>query len=178
MVPAEHLSIILQWHQLLRPHWIRFRDAILDFKYHVEPERRVSSKMLYDGSGPDATPYDDYKDLATYDPVNEEKYYNLDLMPADLKITISFEGNKIGIYKRNLDIIHNLFDILNNIPVDLFARCRFCRKGIVITRNGKKYCPGCAAKAKQQERWKDDPEGAREREKIRYAEKRKRGRHG
>ncbi|MFA5181439.1 MAG: hypothetical protein WC405_08990 [Syntrophales bacterium] len=173
MAAAEQLCIILQWHQMLRPHWISFRNAIFDFKYHFEPERQTASIISSGESGPDATPYDEYKDLATYDPLNEEKYYNLNLMPSDLKTTVSFEGNRISIHKRSLDIVHNLFDILNNIPVDLFSRCKFCRKSIITTRVGKEYCPGCAAKEKQQERWKEDPEAAREKERRRYEERRK-----
>ena len=173
MAPADHLDIILQWHHLLRPHWISFHDAIFNFKYHLEPERQTVSIKSSGESGPDANPYDDYKDLATFDPVNEEKYYTLVLTPSDLKIMVSFEGNRISIHKRSLDIVHNLFDILNNIPVDLFARCRFCRKAIVVTRIGKEYCPGCGAKAKQRDRWKSDPEAAREKERSRYEERRK-----
>jgi hypothetical protein len=60
------------------------------------------------------------------------------------------------------------------IPVSLISQCKYCEKFIVKTRSDKQYCPGCAAKKYQKDKWKDDPEGMKLREKMRYHAKRKR----
>ena len=103
-----------------------------------------------------------------------DKFYNLKVKRTAYNVTLTFDAGKVDFFRRDLNIITGFLDTLRNAPVDLFSRCRYCSKVIVITRQGKKYCRGCAAKARQKELWKKDPEGCRERERIRYEKKRKR----
>ena len=104
----------------------------------------------------------------------EEKFYPVKIRDTSFKVTLSFDAGVITIFRQELNPVNSFIDIMRDVPIDLFVKCGHCNKVIIITRAGKKYCPGCAAKAKQNELWKRDPEGAKERERIRYREKRKR----
>jgi len=59
------------------------------------------------------------------------------------------------------------------LPTSFFRECNHCGKFIVLTRSDKRYCPGCAAKKNQRDKWRDDPEGMKLKEKIRYHTKRR-----
>jgi hypothetical protein len=65
-------------------------------------------------------------------------------------------------------------DLLSGVGIDHFGRCEYCNKCIVLRRSDKRFCPGCAAKKYQRDKWEADPEGMRAKERIRYQEKRKR----
>ena len=55
----------------------------------------------------------------------------------------------------NADLNANaIIDIIKDTPIDLFAKCGHCRKVIIVSRAGKKYHSGCAAKAIQKAFWK------------------------
>ena len=172
MEPSEWIERILQWHHILKPCRHRFRKEIFDIQCRVEPTTQTPN-ISSGESESDDSPYNDLIAFGVYNPEDTDKSYNFEPIQIELKFTVSFENNRITVHKRNMGIVYNFFDTLNNIPVDLFARCKFCKKCIVLSRLGKEYCPGCGAKAKQQERWKEDPEGARERERKRYKEKRR-----
>ena len=64
-------------------------------------------------------------------------------------------------------------DLLSGADIDRFAKCGHCGKCIVLKRSDKRFCPGCAAKKHQKDKWASDPEGMKEKERVRYREKRK-----
>ena len=64
-------------------------------------------------------------------------------------------------------------DLISGVDVKHFGRCDYCKKCIVLKRSDKRFCLGCAAKKYQKEKWVSDPEGMKEKEKLRYREKRK-----
>ena len=72
-----------------------------------------------------------------------------------------------------MNVAINFLDLLDGVDIEYFAKCEYCAKCIFISRAGKKFCPGCAAKKYQQDKWAKDPEGMKERERARYRKRRK-----
>jgi len=72
-----------------------------------------------------------------------------------------------------LNVITNLIDLLSGVDIEHFGRCEYCGKCIVLKRSDKIFCPGCVAKKYQKEKWANDPEGMRAKERLRYREMRK-----
>ena len=70
-------------------------------------------------------------------------------------------------------MVTNLIDLLSGVDIEHFGRCEYCGKCIILKRSDKRYCPGCAAKKYQKQKWASDPEGMKEKERLRYHEKRK-----
>jgi hypothetical protein len=182
-IPADNIDIddltdkqlkdaVIGWHQLLLPLWKKFRKFIFDFKENVLPEREkaeAADKALNDPS----SPLYNYKDLQGYVYVSRDKFYELNLMNAATDISISFDAGKVSIFRSNLNAVNSFIDIIKDAPIDLFAKCGHCKKVIIVSRKGKKYHSGCAAKALQKAFWRKNKTVAREKEKIRYAERRK-----
>jgi len=166
-------KVLIEWHLILLPVWKKFKRALFDFKEKVLPERASHESMVKAAEDP-SSPMHEYKDLMATSYFTPEKFYDLKVRGTAYSVTLSFESGKVGFLRRDLNIVNGLLDVLKDAPIDLFSRCRHCRKVIVITREGKAYCRGCASKAKQKELWEKDPEGCRERERIRYREKRRR----
>jgi rRNA maturation endonuclease Nob1 len=79
----------------------------------------------------------------------------------------------VTFYKRNLDVVKNLIDLFSGVDIEHFARCEHCGKCIFVSRANKRFCPGCGAKKYQKDKWQQDPEGMKEKERARYREKRK-----
>lgn len=119
-----------------------------------------------------------YKDLISENTFEENKIYPLKLRNTALTIDLSFDTGKVEIIRGDINVFHSFLDIIKDIPIDFFAECAHCSKYIVITREGKRYCHGCAAKAKQQEIWKQNPAGARKKERNRYQRRIRGKRHG
>jgi hypothetical protein len=63
--------------------------------------------------------------------------------------------------------------MLSGVDIEHFGRCEYCGKCIVRKRSDKRFCPGCAAKKFQKDKWASDPEGMREKERVRYWNTRK-----
>ena len=182
-IPVDHLDIddltdgqlkdaIIQWHQLLLPLWKKFKKYFFDFKENVLPERKkfdAADKALNDPS----SPLYKYKDLQNYGYISRDQFYQLKLKNASTDISITFDSGKVGIFRSNLNAINSFIDIIKDAPIDLFEKCGHCRKVIIVSRAGKKYHYGCGAKAIQKAFWKKNKKVAREKEKIRYAERRK-----
>lgn len=163
---------VVGWHQTLLPLWKKFRKYIFDFKENVLPEREKLIKVDKDLNNP-SSPLYEYKDLQGYGYVEMDKTYHLKLMDASTDISISFDTGKVSIFRPNLNAVNSFLDIIKDAPVDLFAKCNHCKKLIIISRKGKRYHTGCAAKAIQKEFWKKDRHACRVKERIRYAERRK-----
>lgn len=168
-------KVLIEWHLILLPVWRKFKRALFDFKENVHPERASHESMVKAVEDP-SSPMHEYQNLMSTSYFSPEKFYDLKIRGTAYSITLSFESGKVGFLRRDLNIVNGFLDVLKDAPIDLFSRCRHCRKVIVITREGKAYCRGCASKAKQKELWEKDPEGSRERERIRYEQKRKRKR--
>jgi hypothetical protein len=54
------------------------------------------------------------------------------------------------------------------------SQCNYCGNIIVLSRSDKQYCKGCAAKKYQKDKWENEAEAMRQKEKKRYSSKRKR----
>ena len=169
---AELRNAAIEWHVLLRPIWKHFKMAMFDYKENVLPEREALEIPVSGFSDP-SSPLYEYKDLPGYDPMSEDKFYPVKIRGTSFKVTLSFDAGLITVFRKDLNPVNSFIDIMKNVPIDLFSKCGYCKKVIIVTRAGKKYCPGCGAKAKQQERWNDDPEAAKAKERRRYKERRK-----
>jgi ferredoxin len=97
-----------------------------------------------------------------------------DKLPVLPLVKIVFNGKNLKFVNR-LNPIDALLDTLDGLPIDIFRECPQCARCFVETRIGKMYCTHvCAARAVQKRRWDEDREGSREKERIRYRNRRKR----
>ena len=157
-------KLILGYHELLKSVWGKFREAIFDFNYRIILEREKTADLREEIEKDVSSVLYKYGKLLKLDSVIDwEKFYDI-----DIKITVSFDPGHVTFYKRNLDALNNFLDLLRNIPVFYFARCGHCGKCIILSRSDKRHCKGCAAKRHQKEKWEENPEGMKEREKERY----------
>jgi len=165
-------KILVEWHQILSPVWGRFKKALFDFKERVLPERASHDAMVKAVEDP-SSPMHQHRELMSTSYSPTDKFYELKVRGTAYTVTLTFDAGKVDFLRKDLNIVNGVLDSLRNAPIDLFSRCKHCNKVIIITREGKSYCKGCAAKARQKELWENDPEGCREREKKRYREKRR-----
>jgi len=173
LTDAELTIAAIEWYQLLKPIWKNFKKVLFDYKETVLPERK-SLETPISGFSETSSPLYEYKELQDNSYIPVDKFYPVKIRGASFKLTLSFDSGVIAIFRKDLNPVNSFIDIMKNVPIELFAKCEYCKKVIILTRSGKKNCFGCASKAYQKELWKNNPEGAREREKKRYQEKRKR----
>ena len=158
-------SLVLEYHFYLKPIWEQFKVGLFDFKQSVMPARDfVNAPAGKDLQLPsDAM---DFKDLLNEGSVlSAEQFY-------EIKTTVSFDPGHVTFYKRSINALYNFIDLLDGIDISHFSRCDHCGKCIFIIRTGKRYCPGCAAKKYQKDKWEADPEAMREKERARYRKRR------
>ncbi len=172
---TDFTRLVHNCYRVLKPPWDRIKARLFEFKYEVIPERRRSEQAEKRLTKEFSSAIAEYKDLMNYSFTPFEKFYDIDLAGSPQKITLSFESGRITVYRRDLQLLSNFIELLKDLPTSIFARCKYelCGKCVVVTREGKEFCPGCAAKAKQREYWLKDPKGRRERERRRYRERRK-----
>jgi hypothetical protein len=162
-------ELTIEYHELLKPLWEQFKLHLLDYRNYIVPSRSKIKELRENIKDKNSTCYAKYKDLLkTSDIAIHEKFYDI-----SLHIKVSFDIGNICFYKRKINIITNFLDLFKELPISLFSQCNHCEKFIVMTRSDKQYCPGCAAKKYQKDKWKNDPEGMRRKEKIRYHTERK-----
>ena len=162
-------QLIIEYHELLKPLWEQFKTAFVNYKNLIVPIRNKISDLETNIEKNNSTEYFKYKDLLkTSDIAIHEKFYDI-----SLHFKVSFDSGHINFYKRKINIISNFIDFFTEIPVSLFSQCKHCHKFIIKTRSDKQYCPGCAAKKHQKDKWKDNPEGMKIEENKRYHTKRK-----
>jgi hypothetical protein len=167
---TDFVRVLYNSHSLLKPLWNQIKKALFDYKEKIIPARTtwkenrqhpVQSELI------GVLPYEPSEMV--------EKFYKINLRSgATSHVTLCFDAGKIDITNRDYSIKNNFLALLKGVPISLFGKCMHCGKVIVITRINKKHCPGCAAKAIQEEKWKKNPVESREKEKRRYHEKRKR----
>ena len=159
-------QMVLMWHRLLQPVWRKICDSMYDFKYNVVPNRTSLSNLKKKITNGYPSPIAEFIDLLDPSIMDQEEFYNIN-------ISVTFGARKINVYKRHLSLVFSFIDLLSDIPPDIFEKCRHCGKCIVITRKGRKYCKGCAAKKYQKEHWNNQPDVMKAKENKRYADKRK-----
>jgi hypothetical protein len=183
-IPSDHIHVsdltdaqlrdaVIEWHRLLSPLWKKFKKYIFDFKENVLPERKG---LTTTGNAPiePSSPLYEYKDLQNNGGyVSMDKLYSLKLRNASTDIGISFDTGRVSIVRDSLNAVNSFIDLIRDVPIDMFAKCGHCKKVIIVGRAGKKYHYGCGAKAIQKAFWKKNKDVAREKENIRYAERRK-----
>ena len=135
-----------------------------------------SQKLLKTIDRDKASPIFDYKELfKQQDSIYSENVFDIALKktfnPGTLRV--SFDPGTVTFYRSNLNVVTNLIDMLSGVAIEHFARCEHCGKWIFVSRANKRFCPGCGAKKYQKDKWQQDPEGMREKERVRYREKRK-----
>jgi hypothetical protein len=158
-------SLVLEYHSYLKPIWEQFKAGLFDFKHSVVPARKFGTALAEKNLQlpPEAM---EFKDLLDEDSVlNAEQFY-------EIKLSVSFDSGHVTFYKRSINILLNFIDLLDGIDISHFSRCVHCGKCIFIIRSGKRYCPGCAAKKYQKEKWESDPEAMRANERVRYRKRR------
>lgn len=158
-------ALLLEYHTYLKPIWEQFKAGLFDFKDRVKPARefgdaRAGKKLQLP---PEAMEFEDLLDGGSV--LNAEQFY-------EIKITVSFDSGHITFYKRSINILLNFIKLLDVIDNSHFSRCDHCGRCIFVMRSGKRYCPGCAAKKYQKEKWESDPEAMREKERVRYRRRR------
>jgi len=173
---GDYEKLLKKYHVVLKPVWDQFRDALFDYKYGIIPAREDSKRLLKTIDRDKASPIFEYKELfKQQNSIYSEKVYDIALKKLFKHGTlrVSFDPGTVKFYSSNLDVVTNLIDLLSNAPIDHFARCEHCGKCIVLKRSDKRFCPGCAAKKFQKDKWANDPEGMKEKERVRYHEQRK-----
>ena len=169
MENIDHARLITEYHDLLKPMWDQFKAALINYNNEIIPSKEKAQALERDIENDKSTEYYQYKDLLRQsDHAYREQFYDM-----TVQFKFSFDAGHIAFYKRKIDIVNNFLDLLGGLPTALFARCNHCGKFIVLTRSDKRYCPGCAAKKNQRDKWRDDSEGMKLKEKIRYRTKRK-----
>ena len=161
----ELKDTIIEWHQLLKPMWNKFKLYLNDYRRNILPEKKKYNDMV-SAAGDPSSGFSEYKELIDYSTIKNDKTYSLKIRSAPLTIDLSFDSEKVSIVRGDINVFHSFLDIIKDIPIDFFAQCEHCNKYIVITREGKRYCSGCAAKAKQQQIWKQDRDACRKKEKL------------
>ena len=174
-IDYEHL--LKKYHAILMPVWAKFKAHLFDYKYRIMPAR-VNLQQLRETIDQNNThPIFEYKELLKQQDggLDTEKFYDIALKKTFQTgaLTVSFDPGTVTVYRRNLTVINNLMDLLSGVDIDHFGCCEYCHRCIVLRRSDKRFCPGCAAKKYQKDRWAADPEGMREKEKLRYRERRK-----
>jgi len=155
---------ITEGHRFLRSLWQNLKEAIFDIKSWEPLDDRWTLNIHTYGSS----------SLRVID-----NYWMMPVprMKGEMKeIGISFRKKAIDfpdVPPYSYALLGRLRDLLDGVPLEYFEQCENCKKCIIITRKGKRYCLGCAAKAGQKKKWREDPEGCREKERLRYHEKRK-----
>jgi rRNA maturation endonuclease Nob1 len=167
MAEIDYENLLMEYHAFLKPIWEQFRKALFDYKFRIMPERAKLQKARETIDRDKDSLLSEYKELLKQDTVLDwEKVY-------DITLTVSFEPGHVTFYKRSLNVIKNIMDLLSVVDIEYFARCEHCGKCIIVSRANKRFCPGCGAKKFQKDKWQQDPEGMREKERVRYREKRK-----
>lgn len=163
-------ALVIEYHRLLKPLWDQFKAGLFDYQNSVLPDKKRSKALLQDTEGLKSAGLYEYKDLMVQsDRSLEEKFYDV-----LIQLKISFDSGSISFFKRQLSVIENFLDLVNALPVSLFVQCQHCNKCIVKSRSDKQFCPGCAAKKYQIDKWKNDPEAMRSKERERYHKRSKR----
>lgn len=162
-------AFVLETYNMLLPLWEQIKKSLIDYNENITPIRN-NIKQLKEAIGKDkSADYYQYKDLLDVSGMGlDDKFYNI-----SMELSVSFDNNIFNFYKRKINIVSNFLDLISGLPTHILSQCRHCNKFIVKTRSDKQYCPGCAVKKYQKEQWKRDPEGMRQKEKIRYRTKRK-----
>jgi hypothetical protein len=178
MTGSDYEKLLKKYHTVLKPVWVQFKDALFDYKYGILPMRRGSKKLRKTIDKDKASPIFEYKELFKQQDsaLDLEKFYDISLKKSfePGTLTVSFEPGHVSFYKRDLDVITNLIDLLSGVDIKHFGRCEYCGQCIVLKRIDKRFCPGCAAKKFQKDKWTSDPEGMKEKERLRYPKRRKR----
>jgi hypothetical protein len=167
MAEIDYENLLMEYHAFLKPIWEQFRKALFDYKFRIMPERAKLQKARETIDRDKDSLLSEYKELLKQDTVLDwEKVY-------DITLTVSFEPGHVTFYRRSLNVIKNLMDLLSGVDIEYFVKCEHCGKCIIVSRANKRFCPGCGAKKFQKDKWQQDPEGMREKERVRYQEKRK-----
>ena len=177
MTDIDYEKLLKEYHVFIKPIWNQFKDALFDYKLSILPAREDSKKLRKTIDKDKASPLYEYKKLLEHQDtaLDLEKFYDISLKKSfePRTLTVSFEPGHVTFYKRNLDVINNLIDLLSGVDIKHFGRCEYCSKCIVLKRSDKRFCPICAAKKHQKDKWAKDPEGMKEKERVRYRERRK-----
>jgi hypothetical protein len=177
MTEIDYEKLIKDYHAVLKPIWDQFRDNLFDYKYSIIPERSGLQKLRETIDRDKASPIYEYKELLKQQDtaLDLEKFYDIALKKSFKPgtLTVSFEPGRVTFYRRNLNVVNNFIDLLSGVDIEHFGRCEYCGKCIVLKRIDKRFCPGCAAKKFQKDKWTSDPEGMKAKERLRYAETRK-----
>ena len=167
MAAIDYEKLLIEYHGLLKPVWDQFRRALFNFKYEILPERTklAETRAMLDADL--SFSFSQFADLLKQGAALDiEKFY-------DINLKVSFDSGHVTFYRRSMPVLITFLDLLGGIDINSFTKCEYCGKCIFVSRAGKRFCPGCGAKKYQNDKWKADPEGMREKERVRYREKRK-----
>lgn len=164
---SDYERLLMEYHGFLRPIWNQFRDALFNFKLEILPDRANLEEAREIIGDHTSFSFSEFFDLLKQDTALDlEIFY-------DINLKVSFDPGHVTFYRRSMPVLITFLDLLHGIDINYFAKCEYCDKCIFVSRAGKRFCPGCAAKKYQKDTWDADPEGMREKERVRYQEKRK-----
>ena len=165
-VGTNFKKLILENHRLLKPIWIQFRESLFQYIEIVVPGEKKWSNLRRDVDKDKTSDLYQYRDLIKMEanPYLEK--------PFDIKLSVSFQQGFIDFHKR-INIVKNFADLLQGIPIEYFAKCGHCDKCIILTRSDKRFCPGCAAKKHQADKWNAGRKAMQQKERERYRQRRK-----
>jgi|GEM_PF-1280480 len=166
---GDSLHVLCSWHRLLKPVWNQVKKSLFNYKKEISPARAAWRRNRGQPPPPE------WEGLLPYEPSEMlDKYYRINLRSGAMShVTLCFDAGRIDVHNRDYRIKVNFLEMLKGLPISLFSNCKHCGNCIVITKKKKEYCPGCAAKAYQKEKWLMDPDRLRAKERLRYDKKRK-----
>ena len=174
---SDYEKLLKDNHAFLKPIWNQFRNALFNYKYNIILERAKLHNVRETIDRDKESPIFEYKELIRHETtaLDLEKYYDIALKESfePGTLTVSFELGYVTFYRNNLNVVKNFIDLLSGVNIEHFARCSHCGKCIILIRSDKRFCHGCAAKKYQKDKWARDPEGMKEKERLRYRELRK-----
>jgi len=142
---------ILYFHGLLKTFWNDFKTAVFSAQQQESVSNEISGLLF--GM--------DIKDIPTTD-YHLDSYLDVQFV-HNLNIRCSFEGGPIHFFRSSVNAIPALLDLLQDIPVKAFRKCKdgSCGKCFVLTsRHKKKYCNhACAARNGQKLKRENDRQG-------------------
>jgi hypothetical protein len=175
LYPAEEISranleqsvnTIVYFHNLLKSFWDEFKKHLKAFEglmkerdtIHTLTEAEKSLKglnangMHLKGMG-----------QALLDDIHREREYSQEIQsPITFRINYSFETGKVRFFYSEIDAVRALMDLLKNIPIADFKKCKddSCGKWFVMTSKRKRdfCCHLCAARYTERMKRNNFPE--------------------
>lgn len=155
----DRINLLASLHANLKPLWDELKGALYDY---------MKNSGVYE--------FEKYYDIKLPKPrifaKDAKNKFNV------IEIAANFDAGKINLIRKDVDLVNNLIEFFEGVPLDVFAKCEKCGKLIIVTRQDRNCCSvNCAAGLIQKKKWKNDHEECLEREKERYQKRKANNKH-